>query len=791
LFPFFIVARIPRMKPFLRRPDVRLALVVAGLVVALLVLRSLTGGSTEQEPFQSVADVPEIQTVSAQAQMPVAPPALTLDALGAPDDPLPAPFPVPATELPMQADEAAETLARQVLAGTQDSLPALIAALQASGIGIIGPGNSVDAKPAAPWQGMIMQRWEVRTAAAMVLPARTVTLTLADLAAFLVAVVPDLKGAPVEQLLVKDLRGLADSQAPPRRFFGQFIAALGRNANRGGASDLFGGADPQTIQIDGLQASLILRRLSIDVLMSSPDAKASMGANDQRASFFDTLQAWLSPTVHAQGQPPCRLSERTQTIMDIAAFGSSLVWGGVEVGELATPALMQRFGIARLGSAAAVASTLLAYAQFIATFSSLEADVTMDGAPLVRTKKRSPRTGERRALSAVVRFNVGNAQMLNCFRALLIAVGLDFSLPNNGPVKGARVAWYGVDGFDQSAAVLHGGSEAIVQFVAPEASRIQGGGSAGTSPVTNAVTPEDGKVQIDVEGRGQREDLPEDATSVGKSAKVRLHVALKGADLFGDLQEAAGTAAGGLVALSTVPLSVLTRAQWASVGHYTFPVTDWRDGPGRWTGTITHTTSEIRMTEGESPEGGGRSQETLTEAVEITVTDTTGEQSSGTAVSATLKGRATGKINRQATSSSWYLMSCGNGPKIRLTGSNRDFSNGQDQSESTLDVVLTGDGSYTVLASIAGLKVTVTGETSGVSQRLNDQCGAENVSASRAHVPHEQILAAGSIGVTGKVAPDTPYLLEGTKSEDGPLERIDEQTTLKRVRTTKWNLRRN
>src|SRR5204863_6777512 len=163
--------------------------------------------------------------------------------------------------------------------------------------------------------------------------------------------------------------------------------------------------------------------------------------------------------------------------------------------------------------------------------------------------------GERKQLTAVVRMNIGNAQMLNCFRIMLNAVGQDFSLPNDGPVKGAHVLWYGVEGFDQAAAALHGGSEAIVQFVAPVASRIQGGGdaSSGLNAVTNAVTGEDGKVKIGVEGRGQLKNVSKDATAVTKSAKVRLQVALKGSDLLGDLQEATGTAAGGIAALAGVP----------------------------------------------------------------------------------------------------------------------------------------------------------------------------------------------------------------------------------------------
>jgi hypothetical protein len=53
------------------------------------------------------------------------------------------------------------------------------------------------------------------------------------------------------------------------------------------------------------------------------------------------------------------------------------------------------------------------------------------------------------------------------------------------------------------------------------------------------------------------------------------------------------------------------------------------------------------------------------------------------------------------------------------------------------------------------------------------------------------VLFGGSIGVMGRVDPRTPYVLQGSKTEDTPVESIDSQTTRKRAVTTTWNLRRN
>jgi hypothetical protein len=767
----------------LRRPSVRVTIAVAALIAALGVWRFFGGSSNEQPVEVTAADI-ATPAATQQAQSVTTIEPLTLDALGAPDDPLPEPLQFLTTGGPAQSDSGAETLARQIVEGGQDLLPALVTALQASGIGIVGPENAVVAKPAEPWQGIVMQRWEVRLAAAMVLPQRSVTFTLPDLAAFLVAAIPELNGAPVEQLIVADLRALADSPVTTKRFLGRFIAALGRHAVSHAPYDLLGDTNPQTIQLNGLQVSLVLRRLALDVLTLTAGASDQSPAPTKKtASLFGTLHQSIAPTLHAQGQTPCAMSERTQTILDVVSTGSSLVWGGFEVGDLGMRGVMERAGLNRASRVASIASTLLAFAQFISTYAALEAEVTMSDAPLVRTKKERPQTGERKELTAIIRMNVGNAEMLNCFRTILIAVGLDFNIPNHGPVKGARASWEGVDGFDLSAAPLHGGSEAIVQLVT------SGTGSA--SSIQNAVTGDDGKLQVGVEGRGQSRALGESATRVAKSAKVRLQVALKGADLFGDLQEATSTAASGLVGLLTVPLSMLYRAQWASIGHYTFPVTDWREGAGRWTGTMTRTETEIIAFSAEGPDGASSSQETRTEAVEIEVTDTTDEQlSGGIGLSATLQGSAHGKTNTLKTSSGWGSKSCGS-QKMRLTGSSRSFSAGAGAADSTIMVSIGDDGSYVAFGSTASLKVPVTGESSSVSQRIGQYCVIENVSQSQPHVPSEVVLAGGSIGVTGRVDPRTPYVLQGSKTEETPVESIDSQTTRKRAVTTTWNLRRD
>ncbi len=781
------------MKGFLRLSPVRLALVAAVVIAGLLALRLLAGGSSDEPSLESFAEVATPPAHDSQPETRVAVTQLTLDDLGAPDDPLPAALALPPIEDPLLGSQAAEMLARQIVAGGPDAFAALITALQASGIGMIGPENMPVVSPAEPWQGIAMQQWEVRLAAAMMLPERSVTLTLSDLAAFLVEVAPELQGAPLEKLLVDDLRAIAESPVPTRRFLGNFIAALGRNATSHAPYNLLGDVDPQTIELDGLQVSLILRRLATDVVMLAAERNAT--GTKKTASLFDALREWVAPTLHAQGRTPCQLSDRTQQIMDIAAFGSSMAWGGFEVGGMGLPGILQRLGLDRLGSAAAFVSTLVSYAQFIATYAALKADVTMNATPLVRTKKMSPQTGERRELTAIVRLNVGNAQMLNCFRAMLIAVGLDFSLANNGPAKGARVRWYGVEGFDQAAAALHGGGEAIVQFVAPDGSRIQGSGdpSSGANPITNATTGEDGKVQIGVEGRGQHEEIENDATEVNKSAKVRLHVALKGSDLFADLQEAAGTAAGGLIGLASLPVSILYRAQWASVGHHAFPVKDWRNGPAEWSGTISvveTTISGYKSIPEKFSRGETESQETETEQLSVEVTETVSAQSADGEY-ASLKGKASGRYNRQKTHASWTFGSCGAVSNRRMNNTSRESSAGSAEGDAMFAVSIQADGTYEVTANVPNLTFPVAGQFSGELEVFRQGCAVAVNADSRPHAATQWSLG-GFISVNGRIDPSNTAVLSGTTTEEIPLSGEPQPgTRYKRVKTTTWQLRRN
>jgi hypothetical protein len=504
--------------------------------------------------------------------------------IGDPRAPLPEPVAVPANGGP----ELAAMLAEQVRGGGEEGAAALLTAFRLSGIGVRGPNGELAVDPVRPAQGTVIEAWEIRPLVALAREQRTMLIPLEELALLIRETAPELAKAPIEQLLLDGLRQHATSSGSPLAVWASFVSALGSTHPDLGEPDLLTAGEPRDVVVNGLQASLLLRRLGTDLLVLANPPSA-------RTSFLAPLK-WLSPKpLHAaQSARPCTLTPEAQLIMDVAAFGAGVAVGGAQVGDLGFPGLVGILKDAGVPGAEGVdrftkvAGVVLAYAQFLQTYSMLEATLDMDQPPLPRTRETRPRTGERRNIVATIRLSSGDAQALNCYRILLNSVGLDYTLPQDGAAKGAQVAWTGIHGFNQAAEALHGGPEAIVQFVDDPANRIQDGSAwrfTSSNAVVNQTADENGVVRVTVEGRGQRKPVPRDAGRVVKQATVGLQVALKGADLFGDMKDAASTAMGGATGLLTMPLELLYRMKWASAGRLTFPVLDWGEGNG-WSGTL-------------------------------------------------------------------------------------------------------------------------------------------------------------------------------------------------------------
>jgi hypothetical protein len=241
------------------------------------------------------------------------------------------------------------------------------------------------------------------------------------------------------------------------------------------------------------------------------------------------------------------------------------------------------------------------------------------------------------------------------------------------------------------------------------------------------------------------------------------------------------------VGLLTVPLSVLTRAQWASVGHFTFPVKDWSEGPPQWSGTISVVETAISESSGENPGTGAHTtQETETTQLSVTVTD--GVDPSGSNMIASLSGRFEGRYQRLQTYAGWVRDSCGSIKNRKMNNTSRDTSTGSGGGNAAISVSLSEDGTYVIAADSPEVVIQLTGQTSGELEVLrpgSGDCVVHVKQESREHVPLERSVG-GVIQASGRVDPKAPDVLAGSKTEESA-----QGSSGKRVKTTTWQFRRH
>jgi hypothetical protein len=526
-------------------------------------------------------------------------------------------------------DEVAAALAKHVSARNEQSLPALVAAILAAGFAVRDPDGSLT-QTVEPGQGLTFEAWEVAAMAKMYGEGKTATLTyLTDG----LKLIPELKRAPLNKILVDGIRGHAQSDHPSLRLWARLIVELGRHSDQ--PYDMLTETNESSIRLDAIQSALILRRLAGDFYGRAERSKqgsSRFGSEKLRpvTARYITSDAgqFRSPFIRVayrgdsyapffknggmnfgshslQGGPCSELGKGdTSIILDAGAVITSTGWG----------ALLDHLEAVKSAAVLNIANILLAYAKFIATYAALETEITVEDPPLVRTTNSSP--GSHRRLTAKVTMNVGKWENVNCIRtALNVATGIDFSLLSDGPLEDVEVNWKldeggGGDFYSNSGGVT--GKRQIVGFW-NGGPRIQDAGTyAGASGkpgvavgnLTRVKTDKEGLARVFLQGSPQVPYVAPPMLPVMKQAVVRTTIKLKGGDIKGDAVDVAGQALGGVGALITLPLELLYRTDWASTATLVVPVKDWEECERGWYGTIT-VTGKLNQTTDEMP-GGAR-----------------------------------------------------------------------------------------------------------------------------------------------------------------------------------------
>jgi hypothetical protein len=161
--------------------------------------------------------------------------------------------------------------------------------------------------------------------------------------------------------------------------------------------------------------------------------------------------------------------------------------------------------------------------------------------------------GQQMKITATVRFDNGNAQLLNCVRQVGNLAGFDFKLTPTGPIKNAEIIWYLLAG-DTS------GSQGTLGYLR---------WALGNLPNVGRFTNDSGQDTITIEGAPQKRVML-NPHSVEKPGKVHAKVNLKSANIVQDLLTAIGGAA-------SLPVEMAYRTGLGFERSYSFTVVDWDD----------------------------------------------------------------------------------------------------------------------------------------------------------------------------------------------------------------------
>lgn len=300
------------------------------------------------------------------------------------------------------------------------------------------------------------------------------------------------------------------------------------------------------VRLTGAQVALVMRKLSADLLVVAdangllPDPVAPTAS---RTGSYEIEQVSAAVRAADPGNacgievPPWAVEARKHGHKTHSlGFGKALdlALDSLKVGDSA-----------RLGMAAA--SALTAFATMIAKMAMLQAQFSIDDAPLVRTKDRTP--GERRDLTIAYEFPEGTlTEVINCLSLLLAPYGVDIADITSGPASGVDVQL-----------MLGGG-------------RLEyGQGSTGTDTYRRQ-TDDKGEVVFPIQGAGQRERLPSGAEPEDVVAHVRSDANIEGSDLMKDLLslgwDAISPGLGGILA------NIAARMKLVSF-EWSVPVRDW------------------------------------------------------------------------------------------------------------------------------------------------------------------------------------------------------------------------
>lgn len=477
------------------------------------------------------------------------------------------------------SDKLAAAMAREISNYDEDRLPLLITMLQRAGFFIIDNERKTIYQPTTG-NGMGLAFFDFEVAGMYKLSRRGFVTSIEKIAGQITKESPEISSSVVADLIVRDIRTSANSTNKIVRFWARLIIELGKASPN--PVDLTVG-DVKSAPLNIIQASLLERRLIGDIAALA----MKMSASSPFLKHGDNIFIKASyPNYRVL--PDCQLNDVEGLIMDAASLGLTTGNGWLInfIQETIYKGGNQVLG--KVASGLGTLNTVLSWVKLVAALMTLKGSLTIeDPMPLVRTKNAVE--GQSRMMTARVWADVGNLSYLNCVRlALNASTGLDFSMPNDGPLADRDISWELKDksSFGGQKSSQTGEFDNFVNLKAPN--------DVAQRDPTKQITNANGESRMQLVGAPKIPAvINKPVVPVRKSATVSVAVAFKSArdkmQNFIDIGGAAlGVATGGVVSILGVLPEIGYRTKWEA-SRLTAPVTDWELCTDDWAGAVEYT----------------------------------------------------------------------------------------------------------------------------------------------------------------------------------------------------------
>jgi hypothetical protein len=430
--------------------------------------------------------------------------------------------------------DQALALAKQVKAGGKSAEAALRTALTLGGITLTEVDGTVVAKGAAPSLGVSIPIGQIM----FVADQNTYEhgLSAGQVASTIDAVWSDkIDATKLRDALLDDLRaqaaGTKPSDASTQAFLSSFIIDVGMQATP--PSDI-AAATGSDVELTGMQNWLLWLSLAGGAYTNAVAAAHAKGT----AYVFTGAHAALA------ADNPC--SAFNGAIGDAGANAAGAVTGGVPLtGWDGVSSLIPESNPGKsmgLGEWLGVANAALSLVHLLVEGLALNGKYSVNPSPVERTKGIAPAVGANATVKLTLFYKLPMGQYANCLRGVLNASGLDFSLPNDGPIKDAEVGW----DLDNSPGLDNN----PLQYY-----------SLNGESATTTHTDSDGVTQTGIQGRWQKSPVPKDVKPFMETVTLRAGVQIKPNEILGTLNDAISAVLGGVAAPVIIAVNMIERSK--------------------------------------------------------------------------------------------------------------------------------------------------------------------------------------------------------------------------------------